>query len=186
MKNKACIPLIPTILVVMLASEMIPIISADLEESKGARFTGVEYQTKIYASRPTAWRFTIYNENRTTIEGNQGWFFLVFYLDDDLLWSEYNDTEYQVWQCTTGRSVTLSYEPGEWEANTPLSHYAKIDLYWYNNGTYHLEDTTSFSFDVVLLTTLRHLHPFSYLVIYLLASFALLYYYYTTGVEPEL
>ncbi len=186
MKTKILSATTLALLIGILANGLTPLASAELGEAKDAYFTSTGYSAKIYDGKPSEWRFTVYNENCASNEEGEAWFFLTFYLDGEFWWSEYNNTDSKTWKCAKEHSVTLRYVPGNWDATTPMSHNVKIELYWHHNGTHYLEDSASFNFDVVLLSTLRQLRPFSYLMIYLLASIVLLYVYFIVGVEPEL
>ena len=186
MKRKGCMVLVLAIFAGMFIYVLNPVTLAESEEGKDAYFTDVNYATKIYANKPDTWSFTMYNENCAANEEGKAWFFLKFYIDGELWWNEYNDTDYRTWQLNKGHTVTHKYNIEGWDGTRPSVHDVKVKLYWYHNSTWYLEDTESFSVVIVLLTSMNHLIPFSYLVVYLIACSGLLYYYYTTGTEPEI
>ena len=150
---------------------------------RNASFTGVTYSPKIPVNTKDSWSFTIYNANCTG-EGQSGArFFLIFYADNELWLNEYNDTQYRTWSCNESSSVTHKYSIREWQAVRPTSHDLRVELYWENNGTIRLEDTTSFRIEVVVHIALQHIFATGYFVAYLIICFVLFSYIYILGLN---
>jgi hypothetical protein len=150
-------------------------------QGESAYFTKVEHpESKIYQTNIDWWNFlvnlTVYNVNCTVDESGRAWFFLKVYKDDELWWNEYNDTTYSSWQCDVESDVERHYRfpIATWQG--PNVYNFKIELYWDERGTPHLLDTISFSITCVLAVHLSYITVFSYLFIYLLATFLLLCY----------
>lgn len=101
---------------------------------KGVNFI-VEYNNKIYDGDSDIWNFTVHNGNITD-DTEEAWFFFKIYLDDSLLWDEYNDTHHQIWQCNKGTTVTRNYTFPNW--NGPAMHKVRIELYWHKDGSHQL------------------------------------------------
>jgi hypothetical protein len=110
-------------------------------------------------------------------------FFFKFYSDNELWFDEYNSTRYRTWSCSKGSAATHQYEINPWSPIQPITHDTRIELYWYRDGTAHLEDTASFTVTVTLLIPLQHILATGYLAAYLIACFLLLSYDYVAGLE---
>jgi membrane protease YdiL (CAAX protease family) len=74
----------------------------------------------------------------------------MFYVDGDVWWSEYNSTDYQIWQCNMGSSVTRGYLVPPWRTIKPVVHDVRIELYSYDRNVSQLQDVVSFPISVVV------------------------------------
>ena len=152
-------------------------------EQKNASFVKVTYTPRILAGANDNWTFVIYNANCSENGQNTARFFLVLYTDNELWLNEYNDTQYKTWSCNKTSTVTHSYNIRGWQAIRPTSHDLRVELYWANNGTFRLEDTTSFTIDVIVHISLQHIFATGYFAAYLLACFVLFSYVYIQGLN---
>jgi len=155
--------------------------SQNTEGARGAYFTKVEHPATAYEGKSCVLSFTVYNKNYTTNgEGNASFYFM-FYLDGDVWWSEYNNTDYQTWQCNTGSSVTRGYNVPSWGAIKPVVHDVRIELYWYDRNVSQLQDVVSFSISVVVHVELGSLIISSYVFIFIIALLFLGFYMLING-----
>jgi len=152
-------------------------------EQKNANFVKVTYAPRILAGAKDIWTFVIYNANCSESGQNTARFFLVLYTDNELWLNEYNDTQYKTWSCNKTSTVTHNYNIREWQAIRPTSHDLRVELYWANNGTFRLEDTTSFTIDVMVHIPLQHIFATGYIAAYLIACFVLFFYVYIKGLD---
>lgn len=148
-----------------------------------AKFTQVKYSEMIPAQEMDTWTFTIYNINCSENHQGAARFFLTFYVDNGLLFDEYNSTQYRTWNCSKGSAVSHSYNIMGWQTFRPVTHDMRIELYWYRNGTTILEDTRSFTIGVTLYISLQNIFATGYLVAYLIACFLLFSYVYMQEIE---
>jgi len=148
-----------------------------------AKFTQVIYSARIHAETRDTWTFTVFNVNCSENDQGAARFFLRFYADNELGLDEYNSTRYTTWSCSKGSTVARHYSINPWNPIQPITHDTRIELYWYSNGTAHLEDTASFTFAVTLHIPLQHILATGYLAVYLIACFLLLSYYHVAGLE---
>jgi hypothetical protein len=148
-----------------------------------ARFTKVAYQSRILSNTKDVWAFTVHNTNCSDSDQNATRFFVIFYVDKELWFNEYNGTQYKTWPCAKDTTVTRKYNIREWQTVRPTSHDVQVELYWSSNGTARLEDTTSFTIDVMIHISLQHILATGYFAAYLIACFALFSYEYVLGLE---
>ena len=161
-----------------------PVVSANPDAGgQDARFTKVSYQSKILTNTKDVWTFTIYNANCSDNGPNASRFFLIFYVDNELWLNEYNDTQYMTWSCGNGSTVSRNYQIREWQTVRPAAHDLRVELYWNRNGAAYLEDTTSFSIDVMVHIPLQHIYATGYFAAYLIACIVLFSYDYVLGLE---
>jgi len=151
------------------------------EGARGAYFSKVKHPAITYQGDSTTWSLIIYNKNCSASVGGNSTFFLKIYVDGDLWWNEYNDTNYRTWQLKIGKSVTRDYRLSQWETLKPVVHNLKIELYWYSGNESQLQDVTYFPVAVVINAELNNLMVFSYFAIYVLAVFLLGFYILMTG-----
>jgi hypothetical protein len=154
------------------------------EETKDVYFVQIGYSQNIPAGKADVWSFTVHNVNCAANENGEAWFFFKFYIDGKTWWDEYNSTNYKMWRCDKGETITNNYRIEGWNAIEPVTREIKTELYWYHNGEYHLKDTTSFSINITLFLSLSHIYATSYFVFYLISFFMLLLYYYLTALIP--
>jgi hypothetical protein len=152
-------------------------------EQKNASFVKVMYTPRILAGAKDTWTFVIYNANCSENGQSTGRFFLVLYADDELLLNEYNDTQYKTWLCNKTSTVTQNYNIRGWQAIRPTSHVLQAELYSVDNGVFHLEDTTSFTIDIMVHIPLQHIYATGYLAAYIIACFVLFSYVYVKGLD---
>jgi len=183
MKSKSNLLTLALLGIFINALNLIP--QAGAETPRDAYFIRVNYTPKIQANKADTWIFTIYNAECMTNENGEAWFFLVFYIDGESWWDEYNKTSYKIWRCDKGDNVTKGYGVEGVKTMEPLTREIKVELYWYSNGERYLEDALSFSIDVTLLLPLYHIYVSSYLIVYLIACAMLLLNYYITALEYE-
>ena len=150
---------------------------------QNARFTGIVYDRKIHVGTQDVWTFTIFNANRSGNDQNAAQFSLIFYVDNELWFDEYNHTQYRTWSCDKGSAVSKNYNIKEWHTLNPTTHDLRIELYWVNNGTARLEDTTLFAVAITVHIPLQHILATGYLAAYLIACFVLFSYDYVQGLE---
>jgi len=129
------------------------------------------------------WTFTVHNANCSENDQGAARFFLLFYVDNELFFDEYNLTQYQTWNCSKGTSVSQSYSIAGWGTLQPVTHDVQIELFWYHNGTAALEDTASFNFAVTVYISLQNIFATGYLVAYLIVCVLLFSYVYAEGLE---
>jgi len=146
-----------------------------------AHIKRVEYPaSKIYQYNKEIWNFTVRpvvrNENCAVDDLGQAWFFFKFYRDSELWWNEYNDTTYKVWQCNLNHTVRCGYELIIPTWMGPKNYDFKIELYWDNKGSPQLLDTIRFSVTCVLAVHPSYITVISYLFVYSLAAFLLIFY----------
>jgi hypothetical protein len=148
-----------------------------------AQFTKVTYSPRIPAGTQDRWTFTVHNIDCSENDQSTARFFLIFY-DDNRLWlDEYNMTNHKTWFCNRSGTVTRTFDRNGWQVTKPVTHDLRVELYWYNNGTSHLEDTTSFSIGVTLHIPFQHILATGYLVAYLIACFVIFVYDYVQGLD---
>jgi hypothetical protein len=152
-------------------------------EQKNANFVKVSYNPRIPAGAKAAWTFVIYNANCSENGQNMARFFIVLYTDNELLLNEYNDTQYKTWSCNKTDTVTRNYNIRAWQDMRPTSHDLRAELYWTDNSTFRLEDTTSFTVNVVVHIPLQHILATGYFAAYLIVCFVLFYYVYVKGLD---
>jgi len=152
-------------------------------EQKNAWFTKVTYSPKIHADTKDTWSFTVYNANCSQNGQNAARFFLLLYADNEQWVNEYNDTQYRTWSCNKSSTVTHTYNIRGWQAIRPTSHDLRVELYWDDNGTIRLEDTTSFTINVTVHIALQHIYATGYFAAYLIACFVLFSYVYIQGLD---
>lgn len=148
-----------------------------------AKFTQVKYNARIRSGKTDTWTFTIYNVNRSENDQGAAQFFLKFYVDDSLYFDEYDSTRYKTWPCNKGETVSHSYQAARWPDILPATRNLRIELFWFYNGTSHLEDTALFTVGTTVLMSLQHIYATGYLAVYLLACFVLLTYDYVVSLE---
>jgi hypothetical protein len=173
-------------LVAFLSFFIVLIVAVPVEsetEERNASFTGVTYSARIPVDTKDTWSFTIYNSNCTQDGQGGARFFLIFYADNEQWLNEYNGTQYRTWSCNESSSVTHKYSIREWQAIRPTSHEVRVELYWEKNGTFRLEDTTSFTVDVVVHIALQHIFATGYFAAYLIVCFVLFSYVYIQGLN---
>jgi membrane protease YdiL (CAAX protease family) len=156
-----------------------------VEGSRDAYFTNVKHGTTAYEGKNFTWSLTTFNKNCSTDSEGRALFYFLFYLDGDLWWSEYNNTEYQTWPCKRGNSVTRSFSVPTWYSVKPAIHNLKIELYWSDGNASRLQDGVSFPVSVAVHVDRDNLVIYSYLVICLGAVFILGFYMTTTGPLPS-
>ena len=152
-------------------------------EQKNANIVKVSYNPRIPAGAKSTWTFVIYNANCSENGQNMARFFLVLYTDNELLLNEYNDTQYKTWSCNKTSTVTRNYNIRAWQDMRPTSHDLRAELYWTDNSTFRLEDTTSFTVNVIVHIPLQHILATGYLAVYLIVCFVLFYYVYVKGLD---
>jgi hypothetical protein len=152
-------------------------------EQKNANFVKVSYNPRIPAGAKAAWTFVIYNANCSENGQNMARFFIVLYTDNELLLNEYNDTQYKTWSCNKTDTVTRNYNIRAWQDMRPTSHDLRAELYWTDNSTFRLEDTTSFTVNVIVHIPLQHILATGYFAAYLIVCFVLFYYVYVKGLD---
>jgi hypothetical protein len=152
-------------------------------EQKNASFVKVTYTPRILAGAQDTWTFVIYNANCSENGQNTARFFLVLYTDNELWLNEYNDTQYKTWSCNKTSTVTHNYNIRGWQAVRPTSHDLRVELYSTNNDTFRLEDTASFTIDVMVHIPLQHIFATGYFAAYLIACFVLFLYVYIKGLD---
>jgi len=150
--------------------------AGNVEGVRDAYFTKVRHGATAYEGSNFTWSLTIYNKNCSTDSEGEAYFYFVFYLDDDLWWDEYNNTDYQIWQCNKGDSTTRSYGVSSWHTIKPVAHELRIELYWYDGNASQLEDFSSFPVPVAVHAEPASLMVTSYLFIYLITTFFLAFY----------
>jgi hypothetical protein len=148
-----------------------------------AKFTQVINSARIRAGTRDTWTFTVFNVNCSENDQGAARFFFRFYADNGLWFDEYNSTRDGTWSCSKGSTVSRRYDIDPWNPIQPVTHDTRIELYWYSDGTAHLEDTASFTVTVTLRISLQHILATGYLAAYLIACFLLLSYYYVAGLE---
>ncbi len=169
------------ILIVILFAMMDLVPSPSTERIYGAYFTKVKYPEEAPQEKNVFLIFVVYNKNCTTIGEDSGSFFLKFYVDDDLWWNEYNNTDYQIWSCDRENSTVRAYIMSLWYSMKPRIHDVKVELYWYDGNEPHLQDIAYFSLTVLVYATPTNLIIFSYLIVYLLAIALLGFYMLNAG-----
>jgi membrane protease YdiL (CAAX protease family) len=171
------------LLVISLAlinySNLIP--SANTEGACSAYFARVKHSATAYEGKNFVCSLSIYNKNCTTDGEDNAYFYFMFYLDGDLVWNEYNSTDYQIWQCNRGSSVTRGYAFPSWDTIKPVVHDLKIELYWYDGNSSRVEDVVSFSVSVVVHVEPANLMIFSYVFLYLMSILLLGFYILVVG-----
>ncbi|MEM3576965.1 MAG: type II CAAX endopeptidase family protein [Candidatus Bathyarchaeia archaeon] len=135
----------------------------------GAYFEKIDCPRVVYEGENNIWRLTVHNTNCSANEYGIPSFFLMIYLNDEIWWNEFNNTNYKTWQCNVGSSITRYYNIPSLETLKPTSYDVKIELYWYDGKECYLQDVTYFPISVVIRTTIRDLMIFSYLAVYLIA-----------------
>ena len=152
-------------------------------EQKNANFVKVTYTPRILAGAKDTWTFVIYNANCSENEHNTARFFLKLYSDDELLLNEYNDTQYKTWLCNKTGTATRNYSIIGWQAIRPTSHNLRAQLYSVDNDSFSLEDTTTFTIDIMVHIPLQHIYATGYFAAYLIACFVLFAYIYVKGLD---
>ena len=173
--NSKC--LLTSISLLVLVSILFCMPLATLKAKSGAYFLDIDYIAEIPAGKADRWSFTVRNENCGAPESGEAWFFLKIFIDDQLWWNEFNDTEYKIWRCDKGSTIRLTYIVAEWDEFTPRTHKVAVKLYYYYNNQSYLQDVKTFEVNVTVSMKISHLYAFSYMVLYIFSSLALLYYY---------
>jgi membrane protease YdiL (CAAX protease family) len=155
--------------------------SRNTEGARAAYFTKVKHPATAYEGKNFTCSLTIYNKNCTTDGEDNAYFYFMFYLDGDLWWSEYNNTDYQIWQCNRASSVTRGYIVSSWHTTKPVVHDLKIELYWYDGNASRVEDFVSFSVSVAVHVEPANLMIYSYVFVYLMSIFLLGFYILVVG-----
>jgi membrane protease YdiL (CAAX protease family) len=172
MKNRSLILIffVLTVLAVLFSlvnySNLTP--SRNMEEARAAYFTKVEHPATAYEGKNFVFSFTVYNKNCTTNGEGNAYFYFMFYVDGDVWWSEYNNTDYRIWQCNMGSSVTRGYVVPPWGTIKPVVHDVRIELYWHYGNVSQLQDVVSFDVPVAVHAELGSLTISSYLFIFLI------------------
>ncbi|MBS7270101.1 MAG: CPBP family intramembrane metalloprotease [Candidatus Freyarchaeota archaeon] len=135
----------------------------------GAYFEKIDCSRVVYEGQNNIWRLTVHNTNCSANEYGNPSFFLIIYLNDEMWWNEFNNTNYKAWQCNAGSSITRYYNIPSWETIKPTFYNVKIELYWYDGKEFYLQDVTYFPISVVVRATINDLMIFSYLAVYLIA-----------------
>jgi len=174
MKSKC---LLTSISFLMSVSILFCMSLATLKAKSGAYFLDIDYAAEIPAGEADRWSFVVRNENCGTSESGEAWFFLKIFVDDQLWWNEFNDTEYKIWRCDKGSTIKLTYIVAEWNEFTPRTHKVAVELYYYYNNQSYLQDVRTFEVNVTVPMMISHLYAFSYMVLYIFSSLAFLYYY---------
>jgi len=166
--------LVITLFVAINYSNLAP--SPNMQGAHDAYFTKVRYPTVCYEGENSTWILTIYNQNFTTDSEENAYFFFMFYLGYSIWWNEYNNTNYKIWQCKRGSSVTRSYGISSWNTIQPIVQNLKIELYSYDENSSQLQDVVQFPIKVAIHAELINLLVFSNLVVYLLVILLLVFY----------
>jgi hypothetical protein len=148
-----------------------------------ATFTNVAYSATIHEGASDTWTFTIHNLNCSENGQAAARFFLKFYVDNELFFDEFNSTSYKTWLCNEGSTISHNYRINPWSTIRPIAHDVRVELYWYINGTAHLEDANVFTVAVTIHIQLQDIFATGYLIAYLIACFVLLAYNYAEGLE---
>jgi len=142
-------------------------------------------ESEIYQTSGNVWNFTVdltvQNVNCSGDASGQTSFFFKFYRNEEIWWNEYNDSTYKVWQCNTGRIQQRSYRFLIPTWMDPKNYDCKIELYWYHEDIFDLQDVTCFTITCVLLLDLRHQFVVAYLSIYSFVIIILSLYLVATG-----
>jgi membrane protease YdiL (CAAX protease family) len=152
-----------------------------MEGAHGAYFVNVGYPATAYAGENSSLSFVVYNKNCSANGMGYANFYLVFYVDGDVWWNEYNNTDYKTWKCSVGSSVALSYSLSSWDTAMPVAHDMMIELYSYNGNASQLQDVASFSVSVAVHAGLGSLIISGYVFLFLIALFFLGFYVLTGG-----
>jgi len=155
--------------------------SRNTEEAYGAYFTKVGHPATAYEGKNSTFSFTVYNKNCTTNGEGNAYFYFMFYLDGDMWWNENNSTDYQIWQCNMGSSVTRSYAVPPWRAMKPVVHDLRIELYSYDRNVSQLQDVVSFPISVVVHVEIESMIISSYIILLGIVLLFLGYYMLTNG-----
>jgi len=153
--------------------------------SKNAFFICVKFNEKISSGKADTWIFTVHNKYCSENAEGDAWFFLRFYLDNEIWWDEYSSTTYKVWLCKRGENVTRGYSIKGLEAVFPVTRKIRVELYWLYEGKSRKEDEISFNVDLTMIIPLRHTYAVSYFAFYIILSFGLAFYYYVSKLEHE-
>lgn len=131
---------ISVILFVLLSSLSIltPLVNAqDDEDWVQFHIEDIEEVKKVYSGDIDTWNFVITNLKCTTDNAGKAWFFFKIYLVADktrqLLWNEYNDTDYHIWPLGIGETTTRNFTFPPWTEAKPQQ--VKIELYWQGRPT---------------------------------------------------
>jgi membrane protease YdiL (CAAX protease family) len=155
--------------------------SRNTEGACVAYFTKVEHPATAYEGKNCAFSLTVYNKNCTTNGEGNAYFYFMFYLDGDVWWSEYNNTDHQIWQCSMGSSVTRGYLVPSWGTTRPVVHDLRIELYWYDGNVSQLQDVVSFPISVVVHVELGSLIISSYVFVFVIVLLFLGFYMLING-----
>jgi hypothetical protein len=172
------------ILAGLLASDF-TLIFLKSNDTKDGYITKVIYPYKVFRSDENIlWRFVVHNVNCSENDEGEAWFFFIFYIDDAIWVNEYNDTTYQYWSCERNENITLSYQTRapDWVIR-PVRFNVRVELYWYYGNNSYLMDSINFTFEVWTKMPLNNLYAEGYFVIYLIACFALFFYYQCENME---
>lgn len=173
------------LLVILVAFVNLSDVPTGVEGDRDAYLTEVRHQATAYEGSNFTLSLVTYNRNCSSdIEGRAVFYFL-FYLDGDLWWNEYNNTQYQTWSCKKESSVTRSFSVPTWYSIRPAVHDLKIVLYWYDGNVSRLQDTVSFPVSVAVHVDRDNLVIYSYVIICLAAVFVLGFYMTTIGPLPS-
>jgi hypothetical protein len=187
MKTKPSAMLILAIFIYIdvLTDEFNILTSAKNEETKDAYVISVEYSENIPAGKEDTWSITVHNLNCAANENGEAWFFFKFYIDGEPWWDEYKSTDYKMWRCDKGKTITNNYHINGWNIIEPVTREIKTELYWYDNDECHLKDAVSFNINITMCVSFSHIYAISYLTFYLMAFFALLLYNHLTALAPS-
>lgn len=163
--------------------------SPHLMNQHGAKCAYIEEvyypESEIYQTSGNVWNFTVdltvQNVNCSDGASGQASFFFKFYRDEEIWWNEYNDSTYQVWQCNVSGIQRLSYRFLIPTWMDPKNYDFKIELYWYREDVFELQDVTCFTITCVLLLDIRHQFVVAYLSIYSFVIIILSLYLVATG-----
>ena len=147
-----------------------------------AYFTRVKHASAAYEGKNFTWSLTVYNKNCTREGEEKASFYFNFYLDGDLWWSEYDNTDYRIWQCKKESSVTRSFLTSSWYSVKPTTHDLKIELYWYDRNVSQLQDVASFTVPVAVHVERDDLMVYSNAIVYVAIMLVLGFYMLTTGI----
>ena len=153
---------------------------------KSAYIAEVYYpESEIYQSSGNMWNFTVdltvHNANCSGNVSGQASFFFKFYRNEEIWWNEYNDSASKVWQCNMGRIQRRSYRVLIPTWTGTKNYDFKIELYWYHEDIFDLQDTACFTVTCVLLLDPRHQFVIGYLSIYSFVIIVLSVYLWATG-----
>lgn len=130
MKGSRILSLLIVLLLVGLSLNIFSTLGNGQDENS-LGFT-VEHANKVYDGESSMWNFLVTNRNLTADSTGKTVFFLKIYLNDKLLWNEYEATDYHTWQLHIGSTVTRNFTFPRWDG--PAKYRIRIELYWYRDG----------------------------------------------------